>query len=399
MRGADSDRHRLVVREQRRTPRDCVVGFAADDGNVGLSSPLTSSLCWAVAPVTLLRLVWLRVLSPAAADRAFSRPAAGGDRPGLRRGQRRRDCPSLARPPAAERNPATGSEPVGARRAAVGPGARRAVDRPSVRSALHRPRGQGVFPRGRPRQQRTSARPGVHHRRHRRSAGLPRLDCRHAWADSPRGTASISSWATTTAASTSAGFAARWNRAGWSTSAAAGCRSRSAARPVLLAGNERPWFDGPADMRATHRPVAAADRACRTPTPCGSCWRTLPINFAWARAHERRPDAGRSHARRADSHSAAGGDLFAHGQRREVHFRRVLRRRRRSCTSPAASPATFPCAGTARRRSPTCGFAPAGAAAPAAAAIMNRTAYWLPVSFSQRARCWSVSSPIASRRA
>ena len=187
-------------------------------------------LCWAVASVTLLRLVYLRLLLPAAAfvrfhgrRRAEIDPAAAA--------RRRRAGPSLADPAAAERNPATGGDPVDARRAAIAARARRTVDRPSLRLALHRPRGQGLFPRGRSHQQRTAARSGVHHRRHRRSADRASTGSPTRSGSCPRGTACISSWATTTAASMPTGFAARWNRAGWSTSAAAGCRSRSTARP------------------------------------------------------------------------------------------------------------------------------------------------------------------------
>ena len=134
-------------------------------------------------------------LSPAAVDRAFSRAAAGGDRPAGRRRRRANWPSSLTRLPLNEILRLEVTQ-MGARRAAIGAGPGRTVDRPSLRSALHRPRGQGIFPRSRPHQQRAAARSGVHHRRHRRSArrvstGLPiRSD------NSPRGTACISSSAT-----------------------------------------------------------------------------------------------------------------------------------------------------------------------------------------------------------
>ncbi len=183
-----------------------------------------------VAPVTLLRLVYLRCFllrTPPLVRFHGRRPAEIN--PNLRR-RRRRERPSLSRPPAVERDFAAGSEPMDARRAAAGPGARRTGDRPSLRFPLYRPRGQGVFPRSRPREQRTPARPGGPHRRHRRQAGRAWIGLPTPWDDSPRGTASISSWATTIVApATSAEFAARWSRAGWSISAAGSGRSRSAA--------------------------------------------------------------------------------------------------------------------------------------------------------------------------
>ena len=221
---------------------------------------------------------------PAAGDLAFSRPSAGGDQPGIRR-RGRQAGPPLAGSPAAERNPATGSQPVGARRAAIGAQARWTVDRSPVRSALHRPRGQGLFPRGCSRQQRAAARPGVHHRRHRRSLCLPRLDSRH-----PR---------------PAYGAARRLfhlgqprppRRCGPAPPHVGAERAGEPRRPLAL---DRDWRHARAAgrqraavvrracrVRATHRPVARTKmvrfthptRTTRTPTHCGSCWRTLPIS-------------------------------------------------------------------------------------------------------------------------
>ena len=107
---------------------------------------LPRSPCWLVVPVTLLRLVVVSVSS--AGRRRSCVFTAGGlcriDLDSAAAGAAETG-PSLARPLAAERNPAAGSSSLGARRAAADAGARWAVDRPSVRSALDRPRGQGAI--------------------------------------------------------------------------------------------------------------------------------------------------------------------------------------------------------------------------------------------------------------
>ena len=50
-----------------------------------------------------------------------------------------------------------------------------------------------------------------------------------------------------------------------------------AGTPVLLAGNQRPWFGGP--VGCVQRTSADRQMVRFThPTACGSCWRTLPIS-------------------------------------------------------------------------------------------------------------------------
>ena len=118
------------------------------------------------------------------------------------------------------------------RRAAARPGARRPVDRSSFRLPLHRPRGQGVFPRGRPHEQRASARPGGPDGRPGRLAGVPRLDSRHAGPAHRTARRLFRSRQPRPAApAMSLGCGACSNKAGWSIWAAERGKSRSTASP------------------------------------------------------------------------------------------------------------------------------------------------------------------------
>ena len=67
------------------------------------------------------------------------------------------------------------------------------------------------------------------------------------------------------------GCGGRWSTRAWSTWAAAGCESRSNGAPIVLAGNELPWFPPAADMR---------DAPPRGPTAgrCGSSSPTAPTS-------------------------------------------------------------------------------------------------------------------------
>ncbi len=252
--------------------------------------------------------VFVAGFSPADAARAFPAQAALGDRPGLRGGQPGRARPSSAGPPAAERNPATGRDRSSARRAAAGPGARRAVDRPSVRSALHRPRGQGLFPRGRSRQQRTSspiwcASPATSSMSRRASTGLPTR-----WASLRPGTACISSSAITICASIPSRLRRTLEQSGlidlggrWLTN-----RDRAGRRSCWPATNGR------------GSPPAADLSDCPPPAPAGPAADRAgahPRSVRLGPGARRRPAAGRPHARRPDSPSAAGRHLFAHPRR------------------------------------------------------------------------------------
>ena len=165
---------------------------------------------------------------------------------------------------------------VGARRAAAGPGARRPVDRPSLRPALHRPRGQGVFPRGRSREQRAAARSG------RASPATSSID------------AACLDWIPDTLGQLAARHGVYFvlgnhdrrvdrrpasphagGRADWSISAADGCRSRlrGHAGRCWPATNGRGSWPRRRDMQRL-----PAARSPATADACGSCWRTPPIN-------------------------------------------------------------------------------------------------------------------------
>ena len=115
--------------------------------------------------------------------------------------------------------------------------------------------------------------------------------------------------------------------------------------PLILAGNELPWFSPAADM--TNCPPHDANGL-----PLRVLLAHSPDQFDWAQAQRRRPDARRPQPRRPGSPAAR----WARSLSPSIHGVRYAagdcsRAATRCSTSAAAPPASRRSAGTARRKS------------------------------------------------